>query len=440
MIMSRTKLKKVLEQYKDIHWVQDGETYKQVTISQTGKVSFRGEKQGVKIGRKRQFKINLKDHPNTLIFIRQGVMKGGIGICPPDVDECIVTENMPMFEIQDIEPNYLLNYLQSPQFKNDVNTLVPIGTAQKALHEKKLLELEIPYPDKPKQVEVVKKLEIIKESHTEFTLNTESNFHLISKLRQAILSEAIQGKLVSQDSKDEPASVLLEKIKAEKEKLIKEKKIRKEKPLPEITEEEIPYELPKGWIWTRLGEIGEIVGGGTPKTNILEYWSDDEISWLTPADLYSSSPKYITKGKRDISKLGLKKSSAQLMPKDTVVFSSRAPIGYVAIAKNELCTNQGFKSVVPMFKEMAEYIYFFLKSSAKEIDSIGTGTTFREVSGSVLKKILFPLPPLEEQKRIVAKVDQLMQLCDQLESQVQDNQKNAEGLMNAVLREAFASE
>ena len=105
--MERVKLKQVLKQYRNTHWIENDKNYRQVTISQTGEVFFRGEKQGTEIGRKRQFLIDLKKYPNTLIFIRQGVMKGGIGICPPNVDECVVTENMPMFEIINIEPDYL---------------------------------------------------------------------------------------------------------------------------------------------------------------------------------------------------------------------------------------------------------------------------------------------------------------------------------------------
>lgn len=106
------------------------------------------------------------------------------------------------------------------------------------------------------------------------------------------------------------------------------------------------------------------------------------------------------------------------MPKDTVLFSSRAPIGYVAIAKNDLCTNQGFKSCVPFCPEMSEYIYYFLKFSAKKIDYQASGTTFKEISGKEFSLIMIPLPPLEEQKRIVERVDYLMSLCNSLEEKM----------------------
>ena len=259
-----------------------------------------------------------------------------------------------------------------------------------------------------------------------------------AKMRKMILQLAVQGKLVDQDPNDEPASELLKYIKAEKEKLVAEGKIKKQKPLPPIAEDEIPYELPDGWGWVRLGEIGQIAGGGTPKTSNADYFSNDGIPWLTPADLYNIKSKYISRGKRDISELGLRKSSAQLMPEGTILFSSRAPIGYVAIAANEVSTNQGFKSCIPYLIAMNHYIYYFLKCAGKEIDRNASGTTFKEVSGGKLSHILFPLPPLEEQKRIVSKVDQLMHLCDELETRLNQSKKDSEMLMQAVLHEAFS--
>jgi len=234
-------------------------------------------------------------------------------------------------------------------------------------------------------------------------------------LKNKILELAIKGKLVPQNPNDEPVQVLLEKIRAEKEKLIKEGKIKKEKPLPPITEDEIPFDLPKGWEWVRLGEIGRVFSGGTPNTNKKEYWENGKIPWLTPADLSSYKSKYVSNGKRFITELGLKNSSAQLIPRGAVLFSSRAPIGYVAIAKNELCTNQGFKSCVPFIKEINEYIYYYLKYASKIINENASGTTFKEISGTEFANLIIPLPPLNEQKRIVEKVDELFALIDELD-------------------------
>lgn len=237
----------------------------------------------------------------------------------------------------------------------------------------------------------------------------------IKKLRELILELAVRGKLVPQDPNDEPASELLKRIAAEKAELVKQGKIKKPKPLPEIRDEEKPFELPAGWEWVTLATVGEIVGGGTPKSDNPQYWAKNGIKWLTPADLYGLKGKYISSGARDISPAGLSNSSARLMPKGSVLFSSRAPIGYVAIADAELSTNQGFKSCVPYIKDSAEYIYYFLLASAKKIDAEASGTTFKEVSGAIVSKILFPLPPLSEQLKIVSRANELMALCDQLE-------------------------
>ena len=247
--------------------------------------------------------------------------------------------------------------------------------------------------------------------------NGKIDLYGIKKLRELILELAVRGKLVPQDPNDEPASELLKRIAAEKAELVKQGKIKKQKLLPEISEDEKPFELPAGWEWVRLGTIGEIVGGGTPKSDNPQYWAKEGIKWLTPADLYGLKGKYISSGARDITTDGLSNSSARLMPEGTVLFSSRAPIGYVAISNAELSTNQGFKSCVPYIKKLSDYIYYYLLSAAKKIDEKASGTTFKEVSGAIVSKILMPLPPLEEQSRIVKTVDDLMIICDQLEQQ-----------------------
>lgn len=253
----------------------------------------------------------------------------------------------------------------------------------------------------------------------------------IKKLRELILELAVRGKLVPQNSGDETASTLLKKIEIEKNRLIKTKSIKASKIQGSITE--IPFEVPKNWEWCFLYDLGRIVGGGTPKSGEPSYWCDDGVKWLTPADLYGLKDKYIGCGKRDISPLGLEKSSAQLLPKGSVLFSSRAPIGYVAIASKELATNQGFKSVVPYNIDCSDYIYYFLKRSAAEIDGKASGTTFKEVSGAIVSKILVPLPPLNEQNRIVKRVDELMALCDQLESQTEASIEAHQTLVRSLL-------
>ncbi|MCP6762547.1 MAG: restriction endonuclease subunit S [Fischerella sp. CENA71] len=254
----------------------------------------------------------------------------------------------------------------------------------------------------------------------------------IAKLRELILHLAVCGKLVAQDINDDLASALLTKIKTEKERLIEEKKIRNKFTSVAIKLTEIPFNIPQSWEWVRIRDIGKVVGGGTPNTTQSDYYTDNGIPWITPSDLYKLPGKFISRGKKDITLLGLQKSSSQLMPKDTVLFSSRAPIGYVAIAKNDLCTNQGFKSCVPFYPEMSEYIYYFLKFAAKKIDYQASGTTFKEISGKEFSLIMIPLPPLEEQKRIVERVDYLMSLCDTLEGKMTEVKVYQERLAEVI--------
>ena len=264
---------------------------------------------------------------------------------------------------------------------------------------------------------------------------------LADKLRKSVLQSAIQGKLTEQLATDDKVEDLLQAIKEEKELLIKEKKIKKQKPLPEITEEEIPFAIPENWKWVRLGEIGKIIGGGTPKTTNLEYWQNGKIAWITPADMKNIKGKYISCGKKNITLLGLEKSSAQLLPKGSILFSSRAPIGYVAIAREEVSTNQGFKSIVPFSLNLSLYLYYVLLGMVDIIKKLGTGTTFKEVSGSVVEKILVPLPPLAEQKRIVEKLDNVLANIDELkasEEKLSILQKNfPDKLKKSILQSAI---
>ncbi|MFA7651016.1 MAG: restriction endonuclease subunit S, partial [Synergistaceae bacterium] len=183
---------------------------------------------------------------------------------------------------------------------------------------------------------------------------------IAEQLKKSILQAAIQGKLTQQLPEDGDARDLLKEIQKEKARLIKEGKIKKEKPLPEITEDEIPFEIPENWCWVRLGEIGQIVGGGTPRTEYKLSWQNGKIPWLTPADMKNIEGKYVSHGERYITEYGLKHSSTQLMPEGAILFSSRAPIGYLAIANNTVTTNQGFKSIVPHIFKISEFIYYYL--------------------------------------------------------------------------------
>jgi type I restriction enzyme, S subunit len=146
------------------------------------------------------------------------------------------------------------------------------------------------------------------------------------------------------------------------------------------------------WKEGKLEDIGTIIGGGTPSKEKTDYFTDKGIAWITPKDLSVSKNKFTVKGESDITEIGYKNSSAQKMPRGTVLFSSRAPIGYISIAKNEVCTNQGFKSIIPNKNIGTPFVYYFLKENTTLIENKASGSTFKEASGSLMKSIGCVIP------------------------------------------------
>lgn len=174
-------------------------------------------------------------------------------------------------------------------------------------------------------------------------------------------------------------------------------------------------DVPSSWVVTTIGATCQVVGGGTPDTKNAAYWGGD-VNWLTPADLAGYSSVRIRCGARTITAAGLSNSGARLLPTGTVLFSSRAPIGHVAIADGEVATNQGFKSVVPPEGISSEYLYWHLRWATPEIKGMGSGTTFSEVSGAVMRQVPLLLPPTEEQRRIVAELERRLSHVDAAEA------------------------
>ena len=195
-------------------------------------------------------------------------------------------------------------------------------------------------------------------------------------------------------------------------------------------------DLPEGWDWKTMGEISDVVGGGTPRTNVPEYYDNGAIPWITPADLSGYKNKYISRGSRSITETGLRNSSARLMPAGTVLFTSRAPIGYVAIAKNPISTNQGFKSFVLIDGILPDYIYWYLKGNKNLAESLASGTTFLELSGAKAKQIPVPVAPLDKQKLIVAEIEKEFSRLDEAVAALKRIQANLKRYKAAVLKAA----
>ena len=200
-----------------------------------------------------------------------------------------------------------------------------------------------------------------------------------------------------------------------------------------------PHQLPKSWKWTTLGEIGEVVAGGTPSTKDPSNFNGD-INWITPADLSGYSKKFIYSGGRNISARGLASSSATLMPAGTILFSSRAPIGYVAISATECATNQGFKNLIPDQQVFNEYVYYYLKASKKMAERHASGTTFKEISGKNFSALPFPLAPKKEQRRIVIKIEELLTKLDAAVLELKEAYVKLKRYRQAVLKTAVTGE
>lgn len=170
------------------------------------------------------------------------------------------------------------------------------------------------------------------------------------------------------------------------------------------------------WIECTLDKLGEIVGGATPSTKCEDYYGGS-IPWITPKDLSSFKGRYITSGERNITEKGLASCSAQMMPKDAVLFTSRAPIGYIAIASQSVCTNQGFKSIVVNEKADPLFVYYLLKYNKDAIEAMGSGTTFKEVSGKTMRAVKVRIPlDVSYQKRIAA-------VLDSLDTKIENNER-----------------
>ncbi len=272
----------------------------------------------------------------------------------------------------------------------------------------------IPLPPLEEQKRIVVKIEeleplINQYNQAEQELST-LNDKFSEQLKKSILQYAIQGKLVAQDENDEPAEVLYAKIQAEKQKLIKEGKIKKDKPLPPITEDEIPFPIPPTWKWVRLGEIGYTQTGTTPSTSNPKYFGKD-IPFIKPADIFLTRINYNNEG---LSILGSQKS--RIIEKNSILMVCiGGSIGKCFKNTQRVCCNQQINTITPYIVSK-DYLLYTLQSDYfyKSVWSKATGTATSIVNKNSWECICIPLPPLAEQHRIVAKVNELLKYCEKL--------------------------
>ena len=260
------------------------------------------------------------------------------------------------------------------------------------------------------------------------------SLHGIKKLRELILDLAVRGKLVPQDPNDEPASVLLERIAAEKAQLVKDKKIKKPKALPAISEDEKPFEISEGWEWVRLGELGNTQTGGTPSKNKPELFGSD-VPFIKPGDILEGKVCYKNEG---LSLLGAK-SLGRIAPANSLLMVCIGTIGKCSYIDRDCAFNQQINSITP-YVNIIKYLHkvtstAYFQNLAWELSS---STTIAIINKGRWESIPVALAPIAEQERIVAKVDELMDLCDALEAQTENSitahQTLVEVLLEALLK------
>jgi type I restriction enzyme S subunit len=196
------------------------------------------------------------------------------------------------------------------------------------------------------------------------------------------------------------------------------------------------WTIPTNWQWATIADIGEVVSGGTPSTKNPSFWGGT-VNWISPVDLGGYNNKFIFKGAKSLTETGLENSAAKLMPAGSIHFSSRAPIGYVVISKTNISTSQGFKSIVPAKGIFNEYVYYFLKSAKRIAEERASGTTFKELSGKAFSELPIPIPPVDEQHRIVEKIDELFSELDQGIDSLKTCGDHLKVYRQALLKQAF---
>ena len=301
-----------------------------------------------------------------------------------------------------IDKNYLFRYLMSEKAYYESHSS---GSTFKAINGNVIKDTPVPLPPLEEQSRIAAKIAQLFALLRKVESSTQQYTKLQDLLKSKVLDLAMRGKLVEQDPHDEPASVLLEKIKAEKEQLVKEGKIKKSKPLPPIADEEKPFDIPDSWEWVRLGDVLlDTVGGGTPSKNNSKFWNG-KIPWISVKDVHENHYE-ITSTQDSITELGLKNSATNFITANTLIVVMRMAVGRIAVNTIDACINQDLRALITskyLFDKYLLYIYSHLNFET-------SGITVKGMKINSLLTTLVPLPPLLEQSKISAKIKQLFTL------------------------------
>lgn len=356
-----------------VPYSKDLYTYLRITdIKDDGSLNF-GDLKSVDDARASEYLLK----PNDIVFARTGASTGRNYFYDGTDGEFVYAGFLIRFTIDEkkVNPKYIKYFCQSKQYKEWINSF-DTGSTRGNINAKTLGKMPIPLIERKQQDLLVSVLSSLDEK---IRVNKQINNNLEQQM------DALYTELFVQNA--DPS-----------------------------------------WRSGTISDLGDVIGGGTPSKKVDAYYTNNGIAWITPKDLSQDRSKFFSHGETDITELGLSKSSAVIMPAGTVIFSSRAPIGYIAIAINELCTNQGFKSVVPKVEIGTAFVYCFLKANLPIIESMASGSTFKEVSGSTMKSVPSVIPDqqtiarfngfseslLHEQRNLEAENRRLSEIRDSL--------------------------
>lgn len=384
---------------------------------------------------------------NQFAYNPYRVNVGSIGLSSPGTFGAVSPAYIVFETNGQINNEFLLYYLKSSLGINLIKWYGDRGGVRSALRFSDLKKIDFPDITLEQQNKLLIKIKRLDELL--YDMNKNLSVDKIADLRQSILQQAVEGKLCKQDPNDEPASVLLKKIKAEKERLIAEKKIKKQKPLPPISEEEKPFDLPKGWEWCRLGEICQFLGGFAYKSNRYSKMSNNLVIRLGNVKndklLAETNPVYIDDlyaKETDQYKLSI----GDILVTMTGTRGKRDYFYSHCITSDDLSfynlfLNQRVGCLRSIAFVQPSYLVKFLKSKTvlDYIFATETGTANQgNIGAGSITMIPLPIAPLEEQRRIVEKINALFLLCNELENSIFDSQTYSSQLMEAVLKEAFS--
>lgn len=312
------------------------------------------------------------------------------------------------------------------------------GTSKLAINRKSFSNYQIYLVDIERQNKLLHKLDKMKSISNGLIQMIQQQEKYAEMLRRSILQQAVEGKLCEQDPNDEPASVLLEKIKVEKERLIAEKKIKKQKALPPISEEEKPFELPQGWEWCRLPEIGELSRGKSkhrPRNDAVLY-KDGKYPLVQTGDI-ARAGTFIKTYTALYNDAGLAQS--RMWEKGTLCITIAANIADTGILSFDACFPDSVVGFQPFVPELdVEFFKWYIDISKKNLEKYAPATAQKNINIDILSGLIVPFPPKNELKKITRKAKNILALCDSLSYELFQSKQYASQLMEAVLQEAFS--